>query len=466
MAYSQEAIGLKVDPYSSFESIHLNPALTQQSYSNFEVTLGGIHGFGYTNYALIRKTSLLNLSSIDSDEFIYHYDEKSIPKNPSEPTIIFDTGGGMKKFSFHGEIIGPGVLFRIPNNIKIGLFTKFKAALTTFDIPENLGSYELTESLQTETINTDKASLTAMMWKEVGVHFSKRFYNVAIGINAKYLMPSVAGIARLDSELALNYQNDIVDAPMNSNLSYTENLENFDSIQSVLVAPQNGYGLGFDLGISYFSPKFSISGSLIDLGRVKINRDTKHFYIEERGTSPKLDIDEYRALSDLDGYIHKIDEDIPLIKETNQGITMGLATAISVQSDVHLTKTFGLSAALVQRAPYLFSSINRDANTLYRDNTLSIIPHYDTKWLSLAMPLILYEYEKLELGASMRVGYFTIGSDRILSLIQNRDFYGSDLYFKVSIFPLWKQKKIKTGGKLKKRKRKKYKKSKVKCYEF
>lgn len=462
--YTQESIGLKFDPYSALESTSLNPALSQDAECNFEISLGGIQGFLYSNYGAIRSTNLLGLRSLDT--LIVHYDRETVPQNPNKPTLIFDQGHGKKNISFGYEISGPSFLYKITPDIKVGAFTKMRGALTSFDIPVNYGGFELMESEETEIIESEASSLTGLMWKEAGIHISQRINNFILGVNAKYIIPTFAGIARINSAETLSYVNGIVEVPKDADLAYTTSAEDFTNAKDALLAPNNGNGYGVDVGISYINSVFSLSASIIDIGMVRNIVNTKHFRIEDGRDDLTINTKEYSNLEDLNSYFDKVDQDLPLISNSNEGMMVYLPTAISVQGHLRVIPKFNITGIWVHRIPKMMGNVEKNVNTLNRDNTISIMPRYTAKWVSVAIPVSMHEYDTVHVGASLRMGYFTIGSDNVASLIGNTDFHGTDFYAKFSFFPYWNQKIKKKKKKKRKVRKESSSKKNVKCYSF
>lgn len=66
-------------------------------------------------------------------------------------------------------------------------------------------------------------------------------------------------------------------------------------------------------------------------------------------------------------------------------------------------------------------------------NSLSITPRYESFWIDFALPVSLYEYQHPQLGASLRVGPITIGSDKLINWFFKGRIYGGDIYFYLKI---------------------------------
>jgi len=63
------------------------------------------------------------------------------------------------------------------------------------------------------------------------------------------------------------------------------------------------------------------------------------------------------------------------------------------------------------------------------------MPRYETKWFSAIVPVEFYEYQHVNVGAALRVGPLTIGSDNFLSWVAKGKLEGSDAYVGLRIFP-------------------------------
>ena len=55
-------------------------------------------------------------------------------------------------------------------------------------------------------------------------------------------------------------------------------------------------------------------------------------------------------------------------------------------------------------------------------------PRYETEYFEFSVPLTLYDYRFLNLGASVRIGYVTIGTQNIASYFGIGNVKGLDVY--------------------------------------
>ena len=66
-------------------------------------------------------------------------------------------------------------------------------------------------------------------------------------------------------------------------------------------------------------------------------------------------------------------------------------------------------------------------------NSISVTPRYESYWLDFALPMSLYEYKYPQLGASLRVGPLTIGTDKLINWLFKTNVYGADIYLYLKV---------------------------------
>ena len=76
----------------------------------------------------------------------------------------------------------------------------------------------------------------------------------------------------------------------------------------------------------------------------------------------------------------------------------------------------------------------RNALGVKRPDVVALSGRYQTKWLEASLVASLYNYEDFRLGTALRLGYLTLGSDKLISLLGGSDFYGTDVFFNLRFF--------------------------------
>lgn len=100
--------------------------------------------------------------------------------------------------------------------------------------------------------------------------------------------------------------------------------------------------------------------------------------------------------------------------------------AVNIDVDVPLNSWFYLNLAAIQRVPLGEFRITRM-------NQVSFTPRVEFRRFEFAMPLSLYEYSELRLGAALRIGAFTLGTDVLSPFVNVTDSYGADFYFGITL---------------------------------
>lgn len=427
---SQESLGFSLDKYSGTTLIDLNPALSSSSVNRWDVTLGAFHGFGFTDYGLLRRSSLFNLNSNLNNAFVVEA-QPDIPANDgtTEPLIIFDEDGGDKKLSTHIEVTGPSFLFNLAPTIKLGIFTKARGNLSAPNIPEALGFYELNNArFSAQELALTSTKVSAMYWQEIGIHGSKRIGPLSFGINMKYLLGAEGFYIRNDVTTTYPFTVDnlnIEGLPVDLEFGLTNGTldsETFSPFSNI----DDGVGLGWDFGVTYEDDRLKIGASILDFGRISFTQNIETYRLTDQNTN--VDISIYETLGSVRQFLAQIVQDFEVETSRSDAFKIGLPTALSLQGDLHLLDNYYVSATLTQRVPVF-------PNSLRRDNSLSVIPRYESKWLSAFLPITVYEYSRIRVGAAARFGFLTIGSDHIFSTFTNSDFRGSDIYVKLAFFP-------------------------------
>jgi len=443
---AQRSMAFYGDRYSGYEQLHANPALSTYSPYAWDFTLAGLHGFGYSDYAYIRKSSLLSLrSAINRLEVIEAQSE--VPDANNVPLLIFDEDRGSKSGVVHGRILGPSLRFSVAN-FSFGVGTSYRGHASSFNIPENLGTYELNESISTQVINLSESQFSYATWSEVNFNLAKSTGSSSFGISIKLLQSGGAtGYLNNNSSSSFAFVDDVITIPETGvNLDYALNFESIDN--SELDLTNGDISLGFDIGYAYTGSTFSAGISLLNIGTLR-NSNIGVSVLTRTTGNLSLDLAEYRALSDPLALESQVLSDLPIIS-SNENLQIGLPTALHIHGDWKYNDFLKISGSFFMRTPVF-------KNSLKADNLLQVTPRYESKLLSVFMPVTLYEYSKPRIGLAARFGFLTVGSEHLSSVFLSQDFRGSDIYMKLSFFPVWQANHTKGHRRSK---------STLGCYEF
>lgn len=459
--FAQDQLGLKLDRYAGINSAHLNPAMTAVSPLKWNVNVASGGVFFDNNYGFLNNTSLISLLKRNDYDFIQKKD--LIDEAPATEMLVVDyyTKRNKKFGSALGVIYGPAAMIKLDDRTSIGLFANFKFATGITNLPEPL-TYDVYYNRSfDESFRNTPSMVSGASWLEIGFNFGKANKHDngtwALGINAKLLAGYDAFY--LKANQAFNLTKLPGDTLVFDNSYFEGGFTKSYSKQNGYAGNINGYGASTDIGFVYTIdgeddvPKWTVGISMLDIGFIKYNSNTEQHRVDR--------LDAFKLPPNLTGAdnLSELAREISLHSLDSEGssfngksLNMGMPTALSLQMDYNVMPLVFLSGTLIQRMP--MSRV-----TLKRDNILALTPRYETKYLSLSVPFVLHNYQKLRYGLAARLGWLTLGTENLGSIVDNKDFSGTDLYAGIIINPV----DIKnTFG----RYRPKRKKNRPKCYKF
>ena len=357
----------------------------------------------------------------------------------------------------HTRIMGPSFLLKYGSHA-IGFINGIRSVSSMRKIPGHLLNFK-TQGLDyapqqniqfTESIPFSAASLG---WAEIGLSYATTFagtwnHNMAVGISSRYLMGYHALNLRSD-ELIYELNGDREINILMLNLSAMGSLP-FDYTNHEEGTAKNfikGTGFSFDLGFTFsmnrsmaldvinFRPipqgqaadyRYRLGFSILDIGGLKMKENTRRFEFSEMNlTWTNAHWEDYDNLNQLLDTLESNLVSGEIIIRDGEPYWLGLPTAASIQFDYNLGSGFFAYAFWVQDVPLMRHRVSRASQ-------LGIVPRYETRWFSVALPLTLYDYKKPRLGFSMRLAFLTIGTEQPGGMLNVNDMDGMDFYFSLS----------------------------------
>ena len=437
---SQERIGLTSDQSSGIYSIFLNPAMSARYTLDWHVNALSFHQFIETDYAFVTNSNLFSVLGSYNDIDIVG-SRNQVSEGNSNRQLIFDLNRGKKSFSINTSLLWPSAIWTRSKTEKVGIFIHSRGMASGFQLPEELGYYEL-EGVRDSSVFVPGFNVAAASWTDLGVHYSRTlnkndYGSEAIGVNARLVLPHESG--KFTSENIVEYSR--FQDTFSAEGLITDGGYNFFTSGSSGYSPRiNGIGLATDIGYHFTSPNYSYGISLLDLGFSYTSRNADNYSIVS-DTTVYVDGSLVDDPNDIIGIIEEVDrqleDQVSRVVEEGGSFLLGMPTALSLQYARPIHNHWMISTQLVQRIP-LFSQ------GLRRPSSLSSVLHYRSGNFSIAVPLTLYEYRDLRAGFRLMYRYFYIGTDHISSLIGSQDFSGTDIYFGFQIYPFGKV--AKQGG--------------------
>lgn len=436
---AQENIGLQLGRHNGISGTYLNPANSLNSASDWSIQIVGLHSFAQTNYGYINNTNLFKLIKNYEDVVFPQARDEIIQPSPTM-TAIFNVSTN-SNFNTVSGVYGPGFLLKVNDVISAGFSMRVRAHVGIPKIPVVANYYNFKNINRNQIYNLTEFHMSGLAWTEYIFHFAKQTKNnLSLGINFKYLQGLETFMASNDQSFnfleADNGSKSVLD-----NGQFTFNYTDYEDRTRV-----KGHGLGFDIGISIrdlLLQNSRLGVSLIDVGFIQFKGSQNTYTF-----TPFINFDDqsYENIENLNELNTQLAQDFELLN-SNEKIVSYIPTALSLQYNIALQHNINIEAQWTQR-------LSLGKHHIIRPNSSSISAYFEKKHFSFFLPVTFYDYSKIHLGAALRLGYLTIGSDDITSLFGSNNFDGYDLYMKINLYPFKLRSKNKTPN------------SEINCYSF
>ena len=459
----QEQLGLRLENHAGINAISINPANSFLTPHNWDLNIASGGFFFDNNYAYLINTNtfelLRNIKNIKIENNISNNVQKEYPPR----TFLIDFYNKKKEsyFTLSGNLSGPSFSIKINEHNSIGFVSAYRFYGNIQKIPEELSYYTYYNKPYFQAFSITSFNSGFMYWNEFGINYvnkSKGYETITLlGGTLKYL--SGNGAIYFNNENTFQFQempNDSIAALNNLNLQYGYTNTDFKFYNFNF--NHNGSGASIDLGATIIygesikNYKFRIGVSLLDLGFINFNKNSKNYSINVDsltiiGLNDFKDINQLSQLDSASQILSKQIFDYPDATLVVDNFKMLLPLALSIQFNYSLSNLLYINGILIQR---LISK----GNSASRENLFAISPGIEHRWFSVSTPVIVYNWKEVRLGFSLRLAYLTIGSDNVFTLFSNHKRYsGSDFYLglKLNPFPVKRSKNLNKN---------------IKCYKF
>ena len=171
--------------------------------------------------------------------------------------------------------------------------------------------------------------------------------------------------------------------------------------------------------------KLAVGFSIIDFGALRFKRGdySENFYanINNRDVAG----DKFpNGIQSLDDTIRSRFQVLP----TKSTFTLWLPTRFNIFIDYNIYKEFGVTVATM-----VSPDMSPTQNMLTQVTTFSVTPKYDNRWIGVYLPLSYDIYGNFGLGATLRLGPLTIGTQDLLGLFVKKYVYNADIHAALKI---------------------------------
>ena len=440
-SYSQSHIGILSERYSGFNGISINPTSFLNSPIDQEINLFGIDLQFETDYGFIKNSSYLDLGDVFSEIKVTN------PfKDQSVDDLTINLSKSTKPYSILSSIQfnGPSYIFKVVKPTKVstyGLGISQRVHISSLALNSGYNYDNFREENFGNEILFDQTNskLNAANWTEIKLNYSFTTDNSnslkkSFGLNFKTNISYNSTHFQQESPTKMIYKD------VETLLFYND----FRSESRYFVGnadnpfQKRGIGFGLDLGYSIYKKKrdvkdnhsylYKLGISVLDLGFLSFNKSSEVHVYEIIGPR-ELDIGKVKNYKDMSERVYG-DRNKSFKKNSFMLYT---PLAVSIQFDYNFWGSFYFNTTLINR-------LNIADNSLIRPNLLSSSLRLEKKQYSLILNSTLYEYEKLMLGLSSRVGpvYFSI--DNISNMLLKKDKLNHiEFMLGFKIYPFYKK---------------------------
>ena len=438
---AQFQFGVRSDNFAGLMSANLNPALTAFSPYRWDIQVAGVAHFTENNFGYLADVSVPELlKSADDFDFGPNLRKENLT---SEGIVLDFYEDGRERYLYSTSTISyPSVSYALRENHRLGLILQSRAVIGFDNVSENFSYYTFNTRASYDTFPVPPAFGGITSWTEMGLHYSyKRELKsgvLAVGLTAKYLTGHEAGYFYTDKRfrMARLPQNGLTGTPVDLNFAYTHTLFSDSSTPTPF---SNGRGLGFDLGLAWkidggaegYVWKLGIS--LLDMGSIRFDRAAfRHeIKLDAPGTLNGNSYRFYDQLSESQAVIDTFTTQLmgsPNASLIENAFTQGLPSRLSLQADRRISSKIYLGAILVQPLRLVKTAISGGS-------LLMVAPRYESRLISVSVPLSVYQWDKTHLGISLRLGPLYLGSDNLLSFSKQPKLSGADFFAGLRLSP-------------------------------
>ncbi|HEX8328607.1 MAG TPA: DUF5723 family protein [Hymenobacter sp.] len=446
--------GLALSNYGGTNNLYINPASLADSRHKFYLNLGGAGANFYNTYLQLDLPG-------PAREFI------NGTRELRSEYLNEQLAGGTKAASIVGEGRLPGFMLALSPRAGLAFTNRVRAFAQASNVSESLARlarYGLDDAnrlgLANKVFDDNSFNLTTGAYHEFALSYARtltvsqeHFWKA--GFTAKYLVGLGGGYVLNEGTKYQVYDGDSIQL-QNRNLSYGfTNPDFYDqpnfSAGTLYGSQRLGRGLGLDLGVAYeWRPTFDkyayrmdgknwddnssnkyrlrVGLALTDLGAISYNNSR---YVRQA----KLANNRTVQLGQLDTLNIKSPNDLAPTLQRLVGLSSqskrfrsALPTTLRLTADYRLVNH--LYAGLIWTQSLLPASTIGQRSI----SSLAVIPRIEFSRFEVATPIMLANrYQKLQIGAMVRMGPMFIGSDNLGGLLSLTTTTGADVYFGVGL---------------------------------
>ena len=405
-----------LDQYVGIPAAQWNPSFSSGLSDKWNIQLFSAGVSVRNNYAFLIQKKLTNLFDSNAEylgvpEII---EGAQVPEGASIYDYYYNTKN--KYLNLQGYLSSPGLILTLNDQWHVGIWGNMRTSVSTRRFGYPIDYYHFDETPFYVPILTQPTTTAFMAWSEIATHASYKQddeYNSSWGINLKLLFGHEAAYVRNVSNTYITQLPNDSFRLREANLFYSFTTSQLDGSSRRL--QNNGKGIAVDLGWSRFEEdddglRWRLGVSLNDLGWISFNKNAQAHHLI---TSDSFTIYQpvYLDTFDIINKAQQLSNQVmgePGASFIGNSFSMATPASLQASADFRVAPGFIVSAALGLSIPlgYYQSRIQ---------SFLTVMPRLETKWFHLAAPLTYRLGDKLRFGTTVRLGWFIIGSEDLLS---------------------------------------------------
>lgn len=453
---SQMIIGLQSN-YAGSRSLMLNPALIASSDIYFDIAIANVSVTAFNDFAYMNShdamraifsrqhiTPSYTLNGKGVPYYIYDY-----PKHNNRNLYeSLDLNLLSLMYNINGlQAIGFSINTRVYSN----------ANNIPWEIPEMM-TFGLDDSDYYQRYVSENFKIASLAWNEFAFSYSnvvyeRYFSRIDIGASFKYLMAysgAYADVKHLDYEIVTkdsifinNVDTDVFySMPFNYHDKFSDDTFFDRSIQ-------RGGGFSIDIGFTYTQKntikqsrknlascllpeidyKWRLGFSIMDLGFVQFNKNVvnNNFYIDKTVIFDKDAFEKIESFEELNKFVTALcDDGDSTFSVDRDKFVLGLPTTLRLHFDYNMVSDLYVSAAVVQ-------AVRMFDNSVKASSQIVVEPRYESHYFEFSLPFSLRDYKHINIGATMRLGFLTVGTYNVANYLGIGKTNGLDLYISLKI---------------------------------
>lgn len=437
----QNYLGQSNSNYGGMKSVGLQPASIADNRFAYDIQLGGANFTLWNNHVGLLRDEITTLDLTDPDDIDFE----------DFTTEVRGLDDDTDRKAFGGlDIHLPSFMISLNEKSSIAFNARWRNMVNVTRVGPEMAklAYEGLdfEDLWQQDFSNPELNIQGMNWAEYGFTYSRVLMNeeenfLKGGATVKYLQGTAAGYLYA-RDFDYNFRNDDTLTIRDSDVAYgySDNVS-LDEDQIWGFDHEGRPSLGLDFGAVYeyrpdyedyqyedddgetrFRPdknkyKLKVGASVLDLGSIHFDKaDVSRNFNADTTDWPLPD-----GFTDIDDFSETMNATFDEINDDGD-FRMNLPTTLSLQVDYNIQDDFYVNFTSFYSPRFFFNE-----ESLNNINHFSVTPRWETQNLGASLPVGVNEYGEFNMGLSLRMGPFTLGTKDLGTLFWKDEYTGLNL---------------------------------------